>query len=328
MLTDNHGRVVNYVRIAVTDRCNLRCYYCMPASGLDWIQQKEMITYEEIIRICTLLAQMGIEKIRITGGEPFMRKDLMQLLSQLVRINGIKQVSITTNGVLTAPYIQQLKELGITSVNLSLDTLDAERFLKITNRNYYADVINTLHALLEHDMNVKINTVVMEGKNTMDIIPLCELTKDQPVAVRFIEEMPFNGDSHDFKGLKWDHLQILKTIHAHFPGVEKITDPPGSTSFNYRIPGYKGSIGIIAAYSRTFCGTCNRLRITPPGMLQTCLYAPGVLDIKNLIRSGISNEGLKTNIIDAVHHRERNGWEAQQHTTIESLNRSMAAIGG
>jgi len=300
----------------------------MPASGLEWIPQSEIISYEEVIRTCTLLAQMGIDKIRITGGEPFMRKDLMHLLEHLVSIEGIQEVAITTNGVLTAPYIPKLRELGITSVNLSLDTLNPETFLKITNRNEFRNVMNTLYALMDHDMNVKINAVVMEGKNTDDIIPLCELTKDQFLSVRFIEEMPFNGRSHDYKGLQWDHMKILETINSNYKGLEKISSSSYSTSYNYQIPGYRGSIGIIAAYTRTFCGTCNRLRITPQGMLQTCLYSPGVLNIKQLLRVGISNEELKSEIIGAVQNRHLDGWEAEKHSTKKSLTRSMAGIGG
>ena len=193
MLVDNHGRTINYLRLAVTDRCNLRCFYCMPEEGIEWMPRKEILTYEEIVRLCSLLVKMGIEKIRITGGEPFVRRDLMQLLSSLSKLSGLKELTITTNGVLTAPLVPELKKLGIRSVNLSLDTLDRNRFFAITKRDELPRVLDTLDALLQHGFDVKLNAVVMGEKNSQDILPLVELTKDLPLSVRFIEEMPFNG---------------------------------------------------------------------------------------------------------------------------------------
>src|SRR5476651_1620827 len=168
----------------------------MPEEGIDWLSRAELLSYEEMLRVCHLLVDMGIDKIRITGGEPFVRKDMMQMLRAMAGIGGLSQISITTNGVLTAPYIPELKRLGINSINLSLDTLDAGRFFSITRRDEFAAVMNTLDELLKHDMEVKINAVVMDGRNTDDILPLVNLSKDLPVSVRFIEEMPFNGDSH------------------------------------------------------------------------------------------------------------------------------------
>src|SRR6202012_3579658 len=196
LLTDNHGRRINYLRLAVTDRCNLRCFYCMPEEGLNWLSRKELMSYHEMLGICSLLVGMGIDKIRITGGEPFVRKDIMPFLSELSRIDGLNELTITTNGVLTAPYVGELKRIGVKSVNLSLDTLDAARFFAITARDEFAKVMNTLDELLKHNIDVKINAVVMDGKNTEDIIPLVQMTRDLPVSVRFIEEMPFNGDGH------------------------------------------------------------------------------------------------------------------------------------
>jgi molybdenum cofactor biosynthesis protein A len=324
VLLDNHGRVINYLRLAVTDRCNLRCFYCMPEEGIDWLSRKELMTYDEMLRICSLVVKMGIEKIRITGGEPFVRKDIMSFLTGLSKLKGLKQITITTNGVLTAPLVPELKKLGIHSVNLSLDTLDRNRFFAITHRDEMPAVMETLDQLLYHGMEVKLNAVVMEGKNIEDIIPLVSLTKDLPVSVRFIEEMPFNGVGSHYPALHWDHVRILETIKEHFPAIQKLQDPAYSTSYNYHIPGHKGSIGIIAAYTRSFCGTCNRIRITPLGMLKTCLYDNGVLNIKGLIREGMSDKRLETTIINAINHRAKDGWEAEKNMVHES----MASIGG
>jgi molybdenum cofactor biosynthesis enzyme MoaA len=156
LLTDNHGRKINYLRLAVTDRCNLRCFYCMPEEGLNWLSRSELMTYDEMLRICSLLVKMGIEKIRITGGEPFVRKDIMRFLTVLSNLNGLKELTITTNGVLTAPYAAELKKIGVHSVNLSLDTLDAGRFFAITARDEFAQVMHAMDELLKHDIEVKI----------------------------------------------------------------------------------------------------------------------------------------------------------------------------
>ena len=328
-LTDNHGRKINYVRLAVTDRCNLRCFYCMPENGLHWLERKELMTFEEMLNICSLLAKMGITKIRITGGEPFVRKDIMQLLSGLSRLENLEQLTITTNGVLTAPFVPELKKIGIQSVNLSIDTLDRERFFSITRRDELPNVLQTLEALLHHDIETKINAVVMEGKNTEDIISLAEFTKDMPVNVRFIEEMPFNGSEAHSPGLHWNYIRIIERIKEKYPGIKKIPDPPFSTSYNYQIPGHQGKIGIIAAYSRSFCGSCNRIRITPVGELKTCLYDDGVLNIKDAMRKGLSDDELKTILLNALGHRPKDGFEAEQKRKEKNpVHESMATIGG
>jgi molybdenum cofactor biosynthesis protein A len=301
----------------------------MPEEGLNWLSRAELMSYEEMLKSCEMLVKMGIEKIRITGGEPFVRRDLMKFLSALSKISGLNELTITTNGVLTAPLVPELKKLGIHSVNLSLDTLDANRFFAITHRDEFSKVTETLEQLLKRDIDVKINAVVMDGKNTQDILPLVELTKELPVSVRFIEEMPFNGDGHIYSGLKWDHVRILDEIKANYPQMEKLTDAAYSTSYNYQIPGHKGSIGVIAAYSRTFCGTCNRIRITPEGTLKTCLYDGGVLNIKDLLRTGIPDADIETKLLEAFANRPKDGWEAEKSRNInDPAHESMATIGG
>ena len=301
----------------------------MPEEGLNWLSRKELMTDAEMLQLCSVLVNMGIEKIRITGGEPFVRKDLMPFLTALSKLKGLNELTITTNGVLTAPYVQELKQIGVTTVNLSLDTLDAGRFFSITGRDEFAPVMATFHELLKHGIDVKINAVVMEGRNIQDIAPLVELTKTYPVSVRFIEEMPFNGDGHIYTGLKWNYLRILDEIKSSYPGIKKVHDTLYSTSYNYQIEGHKGTVGIIAAYSRTFCGTCNRIRITPVGELKTCLYDNGVLNIKDLMRQGMTDDNLKNNILTAINTRATDGREAEQmragHTPAHE---SMATIGG
>lgn len=328
-LFDNHGRPINYLRLAVTDRCNLRCFYCMPEEGIKYLPKKELLTFEEIERLITLLASMGITKIRLTGGEPFVRTDLMKLIRSIVEIAGVQELHITTNGVLTAPHIPELKKLGIASVNLSLDTLDREKFKRITHRDEFENTIKTLHLLQEHEIPVKVNAVVMDGKNIDDILPLVALTKKQNVSVRFIEEMPFNGEGSHYSRLTWTYKKILEHITSGYPDIQKISDGVNSTAYNYKIPGHAGSIGIIAAFSRTFCGTCNRIRLTAQGTLKTCLYDDGVLNIKQLLRTGISDEAVKSKLLLAFNARPANGFEAEQkRKDHQPAHESMSTIGG
>ncbi|MBV8327485.1 GTP 3',8-cyclase MoaA [Chryseobacterium sp.] len=329
MLTDKFGRHINYLRLAVVDRCNLRCTYCMPENGLIWIKQKELMTDEEMLRICSVFTELGVDKIRITGGEPFVRKNCIGLIKKISQLNGLNGLSLTTNGLLTEQYIPQLKEYGIQSVNLSLDTLNEERFFRITRRKSFDKVMKTLDALLKHHIRVKINTVVMEGRNMEDIIPLAELARNLPIDVRFIEEMPFNGNDHAAISLQWNHLQILHHLKNHFPELRKTEDPKSSTSYNYKIPGFTGDIGIIAAYTRSFCGDCNRIRITPSGLLRTCLYENGGINLKDEMRSGKTNEELKNIIINSIHKKPKDGWEAEKlNADASEIHQSMATIGG
>ena len=327
-LFDNHGRPINYLRLAVTDRCNLRCFYCMPEEGIHYLPKKELLTFEEIERLVTLMASMGISKIRLTGGEPFVRTDLMQLIRKIRQIKGIQDIHITTNGVLTAPFIPELKELGIASVNLSLDTLDRDRFKQITRRDEFDKTWEVLRLLLTAKIPVKLNAVVMDGKNIDDIIPMVELAKDHPISVRFIEEMPFNGEGNHYAKLFWTHHKIVEHIRLAFPSLQKVDDPKSSTAYHYQIPNFKGNIGVIAAFSRTFCGTCNRIRVTAQGVLKTCLYDDGVLNIKNLMREGRSDEELKQQLMKAFSNRPKDGFEAEQKRSNKKVNESMSTIGG
>ncbi|MEZ5058102.1 MAG: GTP 3',8-cyclase MoaA, partial [Saprospiraceae bacterium] len=259
-LTDNHGRPIQYLRLAVTDRCNLRCFYCMPAEGIDYVPKGDLMSYEEMERLVKLGVDMGIRKVRITGGEPFVRKDMIEFLERLGQIPGLS-LNLTTNGTLTHQYIDRLKNLGISSVNLSLDTIDRQRFFEITRRDELPNVMQTFQALLDAEIQVKVNAVVMKDKNIEDLVPLVELGKNAPVEVRFIEEMPFNGEGAHYASLEWNHLKILDFLSNHFQGIQKMDDGPNATARKWKIPGFKGNFGIIAAYSRTFCGTCDRIRV-------------------------------------------------------------------
>jgi molybdenum cofactor biosynthesis protein A len=301
----------------------------MPEEGIHYLPKKELLSFEENERLIRVLASLGISKIRLTGGEPFVRTDLMALIRNMTEITGVKEIHLTTNGVLTAPHIPELKKLGIASINLSLDTFDRERFKLITRRDEVDKVMETYRLLLEHAIPVKINAVVMDGKNIEDIIPLIELGKNNPVSVRFIEEMPFNGEGSHYTSLTWTYRKIVDYIKEHYPNLMKIADQQNSTAYHYQVPGYSGNIGVIAAFSRTFCGTCNRIRITAQGELKTCLYDDGVMNIRNLLRTGISDEQLTTEFLKAMGQRPKDGFEAEQkRKNHQPAHESMSTIGG
>ena len=327
MLIDNHNRPINYIRLAVTDRCNLRCFYCMPEEGIQYVKRSELLSYEEMERLVSLLVTQGITKVRITGGEPFLRKGMFEFLTSLSKIDGLESIHITTNGTLTKGKVKLFKDIGIASVNLSLDSVDSKRFFEITRRDEFETVMSTLDELISCDIPTKINCVVMDGKNIVDIIPMVELARDKPISVRFIEEMPFNGTGDHPATLFWTSEKTLEHIKAEYPDIQKIQDPLYSTSFNYEIPDFKGSVGFIAAYSRLFCGSCNRIRITPQGVMKTCLYDNGIFNIRDIMRNGASDEQVIGAVKTAIHNRAKDGFEAEGKRS-KQVSESMATIGG
>lgn len=329
MIFDNHNRPVNYLRLSVTDRCNLRCTYCMPANGIIYLPRKEILTYEEMERLVTLLVKIGVNKVRITGGEPFLRKGLINFLKAISSIPGLDEINITTNGVLTEKHVPELKKIGIAGINLSLDTTDAQQFKEITRRDEHAQVMASFHKILEYGIPLKLNAVIMEGINTEQIIPLAYLSKKYPIDMRYIEEMPFNGTSEDFQKLQWNSNRIFNTLQENFDGMTRLPEKPNSTSMTYKIPGHAGTVGIIAGFSRLFCGTCNRLRITAKGTLKTCLYDDGVLDLQKMLRSDCDDLEIQQSIINCIGNRFKDGFEAQENRTEQRLvSESMSEIGG
>ncbi len=327
-LKDSHGRHINYLRLAVTDRCNLRCFYCMPEKGIQFLDKKELMTYEEMIRLLHLVKTLGVNKIRITGGEPFVRKDLIHFLKEVKKDIQPTSFSITSNATLLHHYMDDIPDL-FNAMNISLDTLDRERFFAITRRDNYELVVGNIQALLRSGVGVKVNAVVMSGKNTQDILPFVEWTRKENIEVRFIEEMPFNG-SRDSKDVSnWNYQKILAHIKGEFKDIETLPTPPSSTSMMYQVKGFKGKFGIIPAFSRTFCGTCNRIRITAKGQLRTCLYSSKGTDLLPALRSDMPDEQIQDIIINAVLHKEKDGFEAaERRFGPSSIYESMTTIGG
>ena len=328
MLIDNHNRKINYLRLAVTDRCNLRCNYCMPAEGINFAKKEHLLTTDELKAVAEILVGMGIDKIRLTGGEPFVRKDVMELLRHLATLKDLTDISITTNATLIGPHIEELKSLGVRDINVSLDAIDKATFKKITRRDTYEMVMENLLRLIESDFNVRINFIVLEGQNEQDIIPILEAMKHHPVSVRFLEEMPFNGGSRSFGSIKWDYKTILDYIGDHYPRYQKLEAPKTSTSINYKIEGHQGTFGIIPSFSRTFCGSCNRLRITAKGDVITCLYGRPKTNVRDLIRKENSKEAITSAIAESIGKRAKTGFEAQEEHQDSVFGNSMTSIGG
>lgn len=326
LLVDQHGRRLNYLRLSVTDRCNFRCYYCMPEEGINFAPRKELLSFDEMYQLSSLFVSLGVDKIRITGGEPFVRNGIIPFLYRLSELDALKEITVTSNGTLSTQHQAALKEMGIRKINISLDSLDAERFYRITRRDSFDTVYRGIFSLLNDGFEVKLNCVVAENKNIEDIVPFIELTKDHKLSVRFLEEMPFNG-SEIFGNSGWSHERIFDHIGMHYAAINRLVSEDSSTSVNYQIPGYIGSFGIIPSFSRTFCGTCNRIRLSATGELRTCLYGPPATNLRDLIRAGATEHDLQQTLLHAVAKREKDGFAAEALSN-ESIHTSMSVLGG
>jgi len=323
-LVDNHGRPVTYLRLSVTDRCNLRCAYCMPPQGIEFVPRAEILSWEESARLVRICTRLGVRKVRVTGGEPFVRRGLLPFLRALRAIDGLHTLALTTNGVGVAPRVAELAAIGVDAVNLSVDTLDRQRFREIARADALDSVLATLDALLVTPIRVKINTVVAPGRNDDEIPALAGLARERSLDVRFIEPMDFVGGAA--VNAVWTGEQILACLRAAYPGITALPET-GATARLYTVPGFAGRVGIIAGHSREFCATCNRLRLTARGALKNCLYGDGVLDLKALVRGGASDDEIAAALVDVVGHRQRDGFEAHAHR-LTLRGESMSAIGG
>ena len=268
-----------------------------------------------------------MNKVRLTGGEPFVRKDFVSFLESLSFNDKLDEINITTNGALISNHIEKLKALNINSINLSIDSLHKEKFAKITRRDVFNEVFETFQKLKNSKLNLKLNVVIQAGFNTDEIIDFVELSKENDIAVRFIEEMPFNGKGQRTMEELWDFNKIITHIKNHFSDIDILTSKKSSTSINYKIPNYVGTFGIIPAFTRTICGDCNRIRITATGLFKNCLFDGGVFNVRDFIRNGASDYELKELFINTVHHKPENGFVAEANRG-EDVSESMSTIGG
>ena len=328
-MQDNHGRAHNYLRISITEHCNLRCTYCMPAEGIALTPRAHLMTADEIVTIAQTFVKLGVTKIRLTGGEPLVRKDAKTIIEQLGKL-GV-ELTLTTNGILVHEFIDTFKEAGITTLNVSIDSLQKEKFNQITRRNYFEKLIENLDLLEVNGFQVKLNVVVIKGFNDNEIIDFIEMTKDRNIQIRFIEFMPFDGNQWNKEKLV-SYAEILSQVNAFYSEqkVERTQDKPNDTAKNHKIESYKGSFSVISSVTNPFCSTCNRIRLTADGKLKNCLFSNTETSLLDTLRAGESIEPLIfQNIISK--HAMRGGMDDDakfQNPLLFSQNRSMIKIGG
>ena len=290
-MLDKLNRKIDYLRISVIDRCNLRCVYCMPEEGIESIPHDEILTYDEILRICEIVSELGIRKIKITGGEPLVRKDIVNLIRDIKNIDKIEQVTLTTNGILLHEMLDDLYDAGIDAINISLDTLNKDNFKKITRRDGLEKVLMSIDKAYDLGIRVKINCLAIRDFNLRELVEIASFAKDREIDVRFIELMPIGFGK---KYTQIDNDEILSILESRFGTFEIVTEKRGNGPAKYyRNQNMKGCIGFISAISHEFCESCNRISLTSSGFLKLCLHYNKGIDLKEPIRNGISDEDLK-----------------------------------
>uniref|UniRef100_A0A4W2HF47 Molybdenum cofactor biosynthesis protein 1 n=1 Tax=Bos indicus x Bos taurus TaxID=30522 RepID=A0A4W2HF47_BOBOX len=304
-LTDSFGRRHSYLRISLTERCNLRCQYCMPEEGVPLTPKADLLTTEEILTLARLFVKEGVDKIRLTGGEPLIRPDVVDIVAQLRQLEGLRTIGITTNGINLARLLPQLQKAGLSAINISLDTLVPAKFEFIVRRKGFHKVMEGIHKAIELGYSpVKVNCVVMRGLNEDELLDFVALTEGLPLDVRFIEYMPFDGNKWNFKKMV-SYKEMLDTLRQQWPELEKLPEEESSTAKAFKIPGFRGQVSFITSMSEHFCGTCNRLRITADGNLKVCLFGNSEVSLRDHLRAGASEEELLRVIGAAVGRKKR-----------------------
>ena len=329
ILRDAHGRDHTYLRISLVERCNLRCFYCMPAEGVPLTPKSHLMTYEEIYEIAKTFVKHGVNKIRLTGGEPLIRKDIPFIFEKLASLP--VELSITSNAVIIHKFIDTLNKYKVNNINVSLDTLISKKFKEITLRDEFDIVYKNILLLVKEGFNVKINAVLIKGVNDNEIVDFINFTKDLNVSVRFIEFMPFVGNKWDLTKMV-SYKEVMENVNNAFPDaeIERLQDAPNDTSKNYRIKGFKGSFAVISSVTNPFCDSCNRLRLTANGQLKNCLFSPSESDLLSTLRLGKSIEGvIQKAVLSKM--KIRGGMdtlEKLKEPDLHNQNRSMISIGG
>lgn len=329
ILADSFGREHTYLRISLIERCNLRCSYCMPQEGVQLSPRSHLMTYEEIYEIAKTFVAHGVTKIRLTGGEPLIRKDIAFVLEKLSSLN--VELSITSNAVIIDKFIDTLKNNGVKNINVSLDSLDREKFKQIARRDEFEKVYQNILLLVSEGFNVKVNAVLIKGFNDNEIIDFINFTKDLPISVRFIEFMPFDGNKWNLKKMV-SLKEIMHKVNKEFSEeqIERLKDAPNDTSKNYKISGYKGSFAIISSVTNPFCDSCNRLRLTANGQLKNCLFSSSESDLLTALRDGKSIKPIIKKTVNTK-FKIRGGMDTLEKLKtpqLHSKNRSMITIGG
>lgn len=324
-LIDRFGRQHTYLRISVTDRCNLRCVYCMPAEGIAVKPRDEILRFEEIERLSRIFVEMGIRKIRITGGEPLVRKGLEDLIAKLGRLDGLQSLAMTTNAVLLEDKVEALRQAGLTAINISLDSLRSDRFFQITLRDDHNRVMRSIEAAAAAGFHsMKLNVVVISGVNDDEILDFVEYVKDKPMNVRFIEYMPFKDNQWSPDGVL-SYAEMRARIEAKFELVP-LASKAGDVAKDFALAGHRGTVSFITSMTDSFCSSCNRLRITADGGIKSCLFYAPEVSLRDAIRAGATDGDLRRLINEAVLGKP------EAHPPMEELasadNRAMVEIGG
>lgn len=328
-LVDSYGRRIKNMRISITDKCNFRCTYCMPAEGLPWLKKAEILSYEEIVRISRVAVTMGIEQIRLTGGEPLVRRDVPELIRQLREIDGLQSLSLTTNGILLKQQAKALAEAGLTRINVSLDSLIQEKFAQLTRRDQLQRVLEGLEELEKYPSihPIKINAVAMRGYTEEEVLDFARLARRKAYSVRWIEFMPLDADQIWRKEDILTGQEIKKIIEDEYGPLVPVTSGDRSeTARRYTFSDGVGEVGFINPVSEPFCAFCDRIRITADGQLRTCLFATEETDLRSVVRSDAPDEVLAETIRRAVWHKELKHYIGDKR--FKRANRSMSMIGG
>lgn len=340
-LTDTFDRQHDYLRISVTERCNLRCLYCMPEEGIELSPKKELLTSAEIYYLSALFVNQGVNKIRLTGGEPTVRKDIVPLMQRIgsLRKNGLKELALTTNGISLHRKLDAMVEAGLTGVNISLDTLDPFQFQLLTRRQGFDAVMKSINRVQEMNklgagIKLKINAVVMRGLNDHQVMPFVDMTQEKDIEVRFIEYMPFGGN-------KWSqnkmlpYEEMLDMIREKYPNFGRLRDAKNDTSKTWQVPGFKGRVGFITSMTHNFCGTCNRLRITSDGNLKVCLHGNAEVSLRDILRNNQEGEPMDDEAFDKLRQIEldrkdgssqlgsENGWMAKEMELLDVVGAAV-----
>lgn len=328
-IVDNFGRVHDYLRISLTERCNLRCFYCMPEEGIKLRDKSEFMTSEEVLFIAKKYVELGVKKIRLTGGEPLIKKNVEELIRELGKLP--VELSITTNAILVDQFLDVFKEAGIKAVNVSLDSLKTSKIDDISRRKYGDRILANINLLIDEGFKVKVNAVMMKGVNDDEIIDFIEWTKDKAITVRFIEFMPFGGNKWSWDK-KISQQQMMDKVNDFYTEekVVSITPKPNDTAVNFHIKGYKGNFGIISTITNPFCKTCNRIRLTADGKIKNCLFSNDETDLLSSLRNG---DDIVPLMLSSIRHKkkERAGITSFNDAESEEIflkNRSMTTIGG
>lgn len=326
MAEDRYGRKIDYLRISVTDRCNLRCIYCMPEEGIKLFPQNEILTYEEIVLLTKALAKLGIKKVRITGGEPLIRRNLVYLIEEIAQIQGIEDIALTTNGTLLSKMAKDLKKAGLKRVNISLDSLKKEKFSLITRKEDLNRVLDSIDKSLEIGLTpIKLNVVVIRGINDDEIIDFVNFITDKEIEIRFIEFMPWGRKENWSKEKVVTTEEIISIIEKDFGKLIPIPKKSSGPAINYKISSVKGVIGFINPISSHFCNLCNRIRLTADGKIRLCLFSQNEMDVKKFLREGVDEDRLKEILKEIILNKPK---EIDIPSHISNRKREMSQIGG